>query len=138
METFKTMVSYEKELLNFKSELANLSNEVKKQGSAIEKKAWNGPKLTKSKGAIQGPTGKETYYNLPMKKVVDSLRVTNGITDKYRIRNDGVKMIGPYVMVAANLKTFPKGTIVKTSLWEGIVCDTGSMKGTHIDIATDW
>ena len=49
METFETMVSYEKELLNFKSELANLSNEVKKQGSAIEKKAWNGPKLTKSK-----------------------------------------------------------------------------------------
>ena len=116
METFETMVLYEKELLNFKSELANLSNEVKKQGSAIEKKAWNGPKLTKSKGAIQGPTGKETYYNLPMKKVVDSLRVTNGITDKYRIRNDGVKMIGPYVMVAANLKTFPKGTIVKTTL----------------------
>lgn len=138
MESFDTMVSYEKELLNFKSELANLSNEVKKQGSALEKKAWNGPKLTKSKGAIQGPTGKETYYNLPMKKVIDSLRVTNGITDKYRIRNDGVKMIGPYVMVAANLKIFPKGTIVKTSLWEGIVCDTGSMKGTHIDIATNW
>lgn len=63
-----------------------------------------------------------------MKNVVDSIRRATGIKDKYWIRKDGVKMLGNYVIVAANLKTFPKGSIVETSLGKGLVCDTGSMK----------
>jgi hypothetical protein len=59
----------------------------------------------------------------------------------YWVREDGVKMLGPYVMVAANLNTRPRGTVVETSLGLGIVCDTGDFAKKNpmaLDIATDW
>jgi len=59
----------------------------------------------------------------------------------YWVREDGVKMLGPYVMVAADLSLHPRGTTVETSLGTGLVCDTGGFvewNPTNIDIATDW
>lgn len=59
----------------------------------------------------------------------------------YWIRDDGVKMFGNYVMIAANLSLRPRGSIVKTSLGDGIVCDTGGFaknNPTQIDIAVNW
>lgn len=84
---------------------------------------------------------KETYYNLPMERVVSIMR-EKGYSEKdypYWIREDGVKMFGGMVMVAADLNQHPKGDIVNTSLGLGIVVDTGSaIKGNKIDIATSW
>ena len=102
--------------------------------------SWDGPVLTASAGTINGPSGKETYYNLNMSGVVSIMR-SLGNTDEYWVRDDGVKMLGDYVMVAANLNVHPRGSIVETSLGLGIVCDTGgfaSGNSTQLDIAVNW
>lgn len=101
---------------------------------------WTGPKLTKSKGVNQGPSGKETYYNLPMGGVIKTMR-RMGNNDKYWVREDGCKMLGDYIMIAANLKVRPRGSLVETSLGTGIVCDTGGFAKRNpkqIDIAVNW
>ena len=102
--------------------------------------SWDGPVLTASAGTINGPSGKETYYNLNMSGVVSIMR-SLGNTDEYWVRDDGAKMLGNYVMVAANLNVHPRGSIVETSLGLGIVCDTGgfaSGNSTQLDIAVNW
>lgn len=101
---------------------------------------WTGAKLSASAGTVTGPSGKETYYNLDMSGVISIMRGI-GNTDKYWIRSDGVKMLGNYVIVAADLSIRPRGTLVETSLGTGIVCDTGSFiysNPTQLDIATNW
>ena len=104
---------------------------------------WNGDVLSKSKGAIVGPSGKETYYNLNMSSVVRAMRNIGYSEEEYPywVREDGVKMLGKYVMVAANYDIRPKGTIIQSSLGEAIVCDTGGFakrNATQIDIAVSW
>lgn len=101
---------------------------------------WTGPVLSASAGSIEGPSGKETYYNLDMSSVVSNLKA-HGVQGDYWERADGAKMYGAYVMVAANLNIRPYGTILPTSLGMGIVCDTGSFaqsNATQLDVATDW
>lgn len=102
--------------------------------------APSGEHLTPSGGVFEGPSGKETYYNLDMSGVI-SLARNLGITGEYWVRDDGVKMLGDYIMVAANLDIRPKGTIVDTSLGKGIVVDTGGFAAsnpTQLDIAVSW
>jgi len=94
------------------------------QVAAAESIRWKGPVLSKSRGTITGPSGKETYYNLNMNGVVNIMR-RMGNTDEYWVRDDGVKMLGDYIMVAANLNVHPRGSLVDTSLGKAIVCDTG-------------
>lgn len=100
--------------------------------------------LTPSKGVNYNAIGyKETYYNLPMGGVVSIMRNCgfDEATYPYWIREDGVKMLGDYVMVAANLDKHPRGSFIHTSLGEGIICDTGSFaidNPNQIDIAVDW
>ena len=95
-------------------------------------------------GTVSGPSGKETWYDLSMNNIVQMMYDKGYTPDKgwrYWIRSDGVKMFGDYVMVAANLETRPKGTILETSVGKGIVVDTGDFTTTEpdgIDIATDW
>ena len=58
-------------------------------------------RLTKTTGRVKGPTNEETYYNLDMSKVIDTMR-RKGYSEEdypYYIREDGVKMLGNYVMV---------------------------------------
>lgn len=101
---------------------------------------WDGTRLDAYTGTIMGPAGKETYYNLPMNGVVSIMR-RMGNTDEYWVRSDGCKMLGSYIMVAADLNVHPRGTYVQTSLGMGIVCDTGEFALTNpwqIDIAVDW
>ena len=99
--------------------------------------------LTKSAGVYNGPSGKETYYNLNMSGVVSIMR-SMGYSEEdypYWVREDGCKMLGDYIMLAANFSIRPRGTIVETSLGQGIVCDTGgfaSYNTTQLDIATNW
>lgn len=108
--------------------------------AATYNNSWNGSKLTPGKGVNYGPTGKETYYNLNMSGVVRIMRGC-GNYDEYWVRADGVKMLGNYVMVAANLNVFPRGSLVECSLGTGIVCDTGSFAAGNpyqLDIAVTW
>lgn len=100
------------------------------------------PHLTKQSGVFYGPSGKETYYNLPMERVINYMRELGYTTEEYPywVRNDGAKMLGDYVMVAADLSVYSKGSIVPTSLGKGIVCDTGAFAGSSValDIAVNW
>ncbi len=104
---------------------------------------WDGAVLSKSKGVVIGPSGKETYYNLSMTSIINSMR-RRGFSEEeypYWVRSDGVKMLGGYVMVAANYNIRPLGTKLETSLGYGIVCDTGGFvknNPTQIDIAVTW
>lgn len=107
------------------------------------KKAYKGKRLTERAGVCYGPSGRETYYNMRMDNVVSIMRNKGYSSSKYSywIRDDGAKMLGKYVIIAANLKLRPKGTLVKTSLGVGIVCDTGGFarrNPTGIDIAVNW
>lgn len=100
------------------------------------------PHLTKQSGVFYGPSGKETYYNLPMGRVISYMRELGYTTEEYPywVRSDGAKMLGDYVMVAADLSVYSKGSIVPTSLGKGIVCDTGAFAGSSValDIAVNW
>lgn len=104
---------------------------------------WAGEILSKSKGVVNGPSGKETYYNLNMTGVINSMR-RMGYTEEaypYWVREDGVKMLGDYVIVAANYEIRPRGTILESSLGFAIVCDTGGFAKTNptqIDVAVTW
>lgn len=99
--------------------------------------------ITKQSGVFDGPSGKETYYNLDMTGVVNIMRSLgyDAETYPYWVREYGCKMLGDYIMVAANLDIRPKGTILETSMGTAIVCDTGGFavyNPTQIDIATNW
>lgn len=99
--------------------------------------------LTAPKGTTNGPSGKETWYNLDMSGVVSKMRNLGFDEAKYPywVRDDGVKMLGSYAMVAADLNIRPRGTILETSLGLGIVCDTGEFAKTNnmqLDIAVNW
>ena len=105
--------------------------------------SWSGDVLSKSKGVVYGPSGKESYYNLNMTSVVSAMRKAGYSEAEYPywIREDGVKMLGQYVMVAANYEIRPKGTIIESSLGYAIVCDTGGFvknNPTQIDVAVSW
>lgn len=101
----------------------------------------NAGTLTAEKGVNYYNGRKETYYNLPMEQVTENAR-KNGIRGKYWLREDGAKMWGAYVIVAAPLDVYPYGSIIEaTSLGDGIVLDTGAFAQTNkkqIDIATGW
>lgn len=95
--------------------------------------------LTKTLGRVQGPQEEETYYNLPMDKVIEKMREL-GYTESdypYYIREDGVKMLGDFAITAADLNIYPRGTVVQTSLGQGLVCDKCETPNT-IDIAVEW
>lgn len=101
---------------------------------------WEGEKLNAVNGVVQGPSGKETYYNLPMEGVLEIMRGAGFTEDVYPywIREDGVKMLGPYVICACDQTIRPLGTIVDTTLGQGIVCDTGNLEPYQVDIAVSW
>lgn len=118
----------------------NVSNVKLAQAVEEEKNRWKGPVLSKSRGVNYGPSGKETYYNLNMNIIVRNMNRL-GYDYEYWVREDGVKMLGDYVMIAANLDLRPRGSLVETSLGTGIVCDTGGFakkNPSQIDIATTW
>ena len=122
------------------SSSSSYNNSGSSYSSSSAGSSRSGSKLTRSAGTVQGPSGKETYYNLNMSGVVNIMR-NLGYSGSYWVRSDGCKMFGNYIMVAANLKVHPRGSIVQTSLGAGIVCDTGGFASSNpyqIDIATTW
>lgn len=105
--------------------------------------AWTEGQITKERGGCMGPSGRETYYNLKMDLCVQYMRDLgfDEVNFPYWIRDDGAKMLGNYVMCAANWKTRPRGTILPTSLGDAIVVDTGAFVADYpngVDLAVDW
>lgn len=98
------------------------------------------PELEAEAGTVLGPSGKETWYNMDMTGVIDNLKAA-GIEGEYRVREDGVKTYGDYIMCAADFELRPFGTILETSLGTAIVCDTGDFieeNPYQLDIAVAW
>jgi hypothetical protein len=134
---------------NAEQNAANAKQSSEKPEQSAADAAWrkatpaNGEHLTARRGRFQGVSGMETWYNLPMGNVVYTMRQLGFDEELYPfwIREDGCKMLGEYIMIAANLEVRPKGTLVETSLGTGIVCDTGTFcekDKTAIDIAVNW
>ena len=101
---------------------------------------WTGSVLSKLKGTNYGPSGKESWYNMNMSSVVANMSRL-GYGGEYWVRADGVKMLGNYIIAAANFSVHPRGSLVECSLGTCIVCDTGgfaSRDATMLDIATAW
>lgn len=94
--------------------------------------------LTARLGTIQYDGHRETFYNLKMNKIC-SRAAEKGIQGTYWEREDGCKMYGNFIIVAADWNKHPYGSLVQTSLGTGVVLDTGSFKDrSTIDIATTW
>ena len=113
-----------------RSELANQTRSLN----------WSGPVLSRSKGSVYGPSGKETYYNLNMSGCVRNMN-RRGYYYEVWVRNDGCKMFGDYIMCAANLGVHPFGSLVECSLGTCIVVDTGGFAAgnpNQLDIAVTW
>lgn len=120
--------------------VANKNTEIMYQN---EPSVNNGLNLDAYHGTCDGPSGKETYYNLPMSGVIGIMRNMGYSEEEYPywVREDGVKMFGDYIMVAADLNIRPKGTILECSLGTAIVVDTGDFAKTNhtqLDVATSW
>lgn len=106
----------------------------------LEEYEWEGDVLNSYIGTVKGPNGKETYYNLDMTGVIWIME-SLGYNYEYSVREDGVKMYGPFIMVAADLDLRPRGSIIKTSLGWAMVCDTGAFTQWNpyqLDIAVKW
>lgn len=99
--------------------------------------SYGGDALTPSAGVVYYNGHMETYYNLPMGGVLD-IMYSLGYSGEYWVRDDGVKMFGPYVMVACDFSEYPRGSIIETSLGTAMVCDTGSGGWGWTDIAVTW
>lgn len=104
---------------------------------------YDGPVLNSRIGTIEGPSGKETYYNLPMGGIISIMRNAGFSEEEYPywVRDDGCKMLGNYIMVAADLSIRPRGSLIECSLGMAIVCDTGNFIYSNpyqLDIATTW
>ena len=141
INTIHTDILKKQEEQRKKEEQEALENQAEQQTTQTTvNTSWNGSVLSPSAGVNYGPSGKETYYNLDMSGVVSIMRGM-GNNDPYWVREDGCKMLGNYIMVAAHLGTHPIGSLVETSLGTGIVCDTGGFaagNANQLDIATNW
>lgn len=106
----------------------------------IERNPAGTSKLTARKGVNDGPSGKETWYNLDMSGCIYLMNCLGYSSEDYPywVREDGCKMFGDYVMVAADLSIRPKGTILECSLGTAIVVDTGDLDPYQLDIAVNW
>ena len=129
----------------YKEELERIKKEEE------EKNKWDGQVLTSKLGVVYDTPsgGKETYYDADciseygMNGVVKIMRDAGYSEEEYPyyIREDGVRMFGDYVMVAANLNTYPRGTIVETTLGTAIVCDACENANevyNQLDVAVNW
>lgn len=93
--------------------------------------------LTAKLGTIQFNGHKETWYDLDMSRCVRKAQEM-GIPCDYWVREDNVKMFGPWVIVAGH-KSKTRFSRLQTSLGEGIILDYHCTDDENLyDIATDW
>jgi 3D (Asp-Asp-Asp) domain-containing protein len=96
--------------------------------------------LTAGLGRITYAGHEETWYNLPMGRVLERA-AAHGIEIDYWERSDGMKMNGKYIICAGNYKVYPYGSLVETSRGTGIILDTGDFIKDHpndIDLSVTW
>ena len=124
------------------------NNEI---ASFASNEKWNGMVLDSSLGVIEnGPSGDyETFYDAD---VICDVGMDNCVkymrdlgfdeeTYPYYIREDGVRMFGDYVMVAANTEILPKGTLLETTLGTAMVvdhCENAESILNQVDVAVNW
>ncbi len=117
----------------------------------VTNKEWDGTILNSELGVLEnGPGGTyETYYDAD---VICPVGMDNCVrymrdlgfdeeTYPYYLREDGVRMFGDYVMVAADTNVLPKGTVIDTSLGMGMVvdhCENSETNHRQVDIAVNW
>lgn len=125
--------------INYKGQEAFVHSEYLSDEPPVTK--WQGPTINRWCGTVHGPSGKETYYNLPMEGCIRLARA-KGIGGNYWVRADGCKMLGNYIMVATDTRRWPEGTILETSLGTAMVIDhcgsASRYSGRWIDIAVNW
>ena len=95
--------------------------------------------LTKKGGVNYFEGHKETYYNLPMDRVLDRADKDFGKHHKRWIRDDGVKMYGTMIIAAGAKERY--GEFIRTSLGDAIILDCGAFaldNPEQIDIAVAW
>lgn len=112
--------------------ITDYSNSVPNDGGSSSYSGSSGGKLTAQGGVNYYNNQKETYYNLDMSGVISNAQ-SQGIEGNYWVRSDGVKMYGDYVIVASQ---HDKGTVIDTSLGQGIVLDY--CPSNSVDIAVAW
>ena len=139
---FDYQMYYIEKLESKLKEVSNPAQEEFIQDENIEMNMDTDAVLNSTIGTIQGPSGKETYYNLDMSLVVKYAKDA-GITGDYWVRNDGAKMLGDYILCACDITgaVHDRYDIVETSLGLGICADTGEFaqdNPNQIDIATTW
>jgi len=139
------MVSYEVEMQGGKEiSRRQIQTVVSEQPTSQVELVGNKPinPLSPSKGSqsftdSKGVSHRETYYDLPMNKVMGKC----GGGD-YTIRADGAKVDRDgYILIAANASRYPYCSVVETSMGLGKVYDTGGFAAVHpdgFDLATDW
>ena len=96
--------------------------------------------LTKRGGVNYYGGRKETWYNLDMSNIVTKAKRI-GVPGDYWVSDDGLKMYGEFIIVAADFNLHPYGSIVITSRGVGRVLDTGAFAQTNpeqVDIAVNW
>ena len=94
--------------------------------------------LTASLGRITYNNHIETWYSLPMTRIVQKADAYYGLNDVYAVREDGVKTYNGLVMLAAD-PSVPYGSLIETSLGTGIVLDRHTSKNKDaFDVATAW
>lgn len=94
--------------------------------------------LTAKLGRITYNGHQETFYNLPMQKVVERSDRAMGLKDMYWVRDDGCKMYGQWVIVAAH-PSVTRYSLVETSRGTGIVLDTHTAGDVNLyDLAVAW
>jgi len=126
-------------VVQLEEDLVYVLRECLSDSNPLDAVCYSNP-LNSHVGRVNGPSGQETYYNLDMSYCVRRMK-SLGYEGDYWVREDGVKMFGDYVMVAADFDIRPLGTLVPTSLGVGIVVDTGTFTETNpygLDIATTW
>ena len=147
--------------INSETELEEFGNyddgdgAVKEVNEGSHTGTLNAPKgfITDGPGGPNGEPVYETWYDYKMSNVVDAMK-NRGYDYDYSVDEEtGIKMFGPYVMVAADVKnvanpdgTYNYGDIVETSVGTGMVVDycgeaatkRENSNGIHFDIATAW
>lgn len=104
----------------------------------------NPDRLTRSKGIVTFNGHRETWYSLPMQGVVRIMRNCGFDEASYPYSvcdNCGCKLLGDFIMLAADTYKIERGTLVETSLGTGIVadhCGRSEKESDLFDIAVNW
>lgn len=94
---------------------------------------WEGERINPNNPKVEGPSGTETYFNEDIEKIVEDMW-DQGFIGEYWITEDGVKMLGEYILCKSNTRNF--GCVFPTSRGVAIVCDTNTDE--NISIAVTW